>query len=147
MGRSANALQAKFLFWPYYILYFPENRCTLLLFVHSLILLVDSLRWKVEHKVSDYGQTLILLCSVSNCCLKNAGWYLWTPTKRTIFKDVKTASISVPQKYSGYVRTDGFSLIINNLTQADMNVSYSCDYGLQLGDKLVLHKDDVFKSR
>ncbi|VDI76180.1 Hypothetical predicted protein [Mytilus galloprovincialis] len=27
-----------------------------------------------------------------------------------------------------------------------MNVSYSCDYGLQLGDKLVLHKDDVFKN-
>ncbi|XP_063405946.1 uncharacterized protein LOC134689911 [Mytilus trossulus] len=118
--------------------YFP-----LLMFILQL---TDSLRWKVEHKVTDYGQNLILLCRVSNCCMKDAGWYLWTPTKRTILKDVKTASISVPQKYSGYVRTDGFSLIINNLTRADMNVSYSCDYGVQLGEKLVLHKDDVFKN-
>lgn len=97
--------------------------------------------------MTDYGENLILLCSVSNCCLKDAGWYSWTPTKRTTFKDVKTASISDPPKYSGYVRTGGFILIINNLTQADLNVSYSCDYGLQLGDTLVLRKDDVFKSR
>lgn len=109
-----------------------------------ILQLACSLRWEVEHKVSDYGQNLILLCRVSNCCLKDAGWYLWTPTKRTIFKDVKTARLSAPPKYSGYVRTYGFTLIINNLSQADMNVSYSCDYGLQLGDNIVLHKDDVF---
>ncbi|XP_052086237.1 uncharacterized protein LOC127723591 isoform X2 [Mytilus californianus] len=111
-----------------------------------ILQLAYSLRWKVEHKVTDYGQNLILLCSVSNSCLKDAGWYLWTPTKRTIFKDVKTTSLSAPPKYSGYVRTDGFTLIIKNLTLADMNVSYSCDYGLQLGDNIVLHKDDVFKN-
>ncbi|VDH92886.1 Hypothetical predicted protein, partial [Mytilus galloprovincialis] len=110
--------------------------------------LTGALRWKVEHKVTEYGQNLVLLCRVSNCCSENAGWYLWNTTKRTIFKDVKTINVhvSAPRKYSGYVRTDGFTLVIKHLTQADTNVYYSCDYGSQFGDSILLHKDDVFKN-
>ncbi|XP_052097187.1 uncharacterized protein LOC127732159 [Mytilus californianus] len=105
-----------------------------------------ALRWQVEDKLTHYGQTLVLMCKVPNCCFEAAGWYLWNPDKRTIFKDVKTTNISTPPKYLGGVRTDGFTLFITNLTQTDIHVNYSCDYGSLFGDSILLHKDNVFKN-
>lgn len=104
------------------------------------------MRWKIENKLTDYGQNLVLMCKVSNCCLEDAGWYVWTPEKRTIFEDVKNVNISALPKYWGDIRTDGFTLIIKNLIQSDVNVYYSCNYGSQLGESIFLYKDDVFKT-
>ncbi|XP_052073940.1 uncharacterized protein LOC127711826 [Mytilus californianus] len=101
------------------------------------------LEWTVVGKVTDYGQNVTLFCNVPNCCPKDAGWDRWTPHQRTLFIDVKTGRPN--KKYDGKVEKDGYTLIIQNLTKNDLNVSYSCLYGVTLGEQKYLLAEDVFK--
>ncbi|CAC5414037.1 unnamed protein product [Mytilus coruscus] len=100
------------------------------------------LEWKVLEKITDYGQNVTLFCNVSNCCPKHAGWDRYTPAQRTIFIDVKTGSPT--KKYDGKVLTDGYTLVIQNLTKQDLNVLYSCVYDSTLGDQQYLLEENVF---
>lgn len=102
------------------------------------------LRWRVGNKLFDYGQNLELLCNVSNCCFQASGWDIWSPERTQIFKDIRTVNTSASGKYSGEIYTDGFTLIISNLSEDDVNVSYSCSYGLQMGKAIFLHESAVF---
>ncbi|CAC5416068.1 unnamed protein product [Mytilus coruscus] len=100
------------------------------------------LEWRVIGKVTDYGQNVTLFCNVSNCCPDGSGWVRWTPEQHTLFIDVKTEG---PNKhYDGNVLKDGYTLIIQNLTKQDLNVSYSCVYGVTLGERQFLLEEDVF---
>lgn len=101
-----------------------------------------ALEWTVVGKVTDYGQNVTLFCHVPNCCPKDAGWDRWTPHQRTLFIDVKTGRSN--KKYDGKVEKDGYTLIIQNLTKQDLNVSYSCLYGVTLGERKFLLEEDVF---
>lgn len=100
------------------------------------------LEWKVIGKVTDYGQNVSLFCNVSNCCPEYSGWDMWSPEQRTLIIDVKTAQPN--KKYDGRKLKDGYTLIIQNITKEDLNVSYSCVYGGTLGEKKVLLEEDVF---
>ncbi|XP_071181256.1 uncharacterized protein [Mytilus edulis] len=100
------------------------------------------LEWTVVGKVTDYGQNVTLFCNVPNCCPKDAGWDRWTPHQRTLFIDVKTGRSN--KKYDGKVEKDGYTLVIQNLTKNDLNVSYSCLYGVTLGEQKYLLEEDVF---
>ncbi|VDI62491.1 Hypothetical predicted protein [Mytilus galloprovincialis] len=98
----------------------------------------------VVAKVTEYGQNVTLFCNVSNCCPQYCGWDRWTPKQETLFIDIKTGQPNA--KYDGQVFKDGYTLIIQNLTKQDLNVSYSCLYGATFGERKFLLEEDVFKS-
>lgn len=100
------------------------------------------LEWTVMGKVTDYGQNATLFCNVPNCCPQESGWDRWTPVQRTLFIDVKTGHPN--KKYDGKVFRNGYTLIIQNLSKTDLNVSYSCLYGVTLGERKLLLAEDVF---
>ncbi|XP_076115890.1 uncharacterized protein LOC143083525 [Mytilus galloprovincialis] len=106
------------------------------------LLVQGNLEWKVLKKITEYGQNVTLVCNVSNCCPKSAGWDKYTPQQRTIIIDVKTWRPN--KKYDGYVLTDGYTLVIRNLTKQDLNIAYSCVYDFSLGDQQYLLEENVF---
>lgn len=100
------------------------------------------MEWIVIGKVTDYGQDATLFCNVSNCCPKDSGWDRYSPEQRTLFIDVKTGRSN--KKYDGKTLRDGYTLVIKNLTKNDLNVSYSCVYGVTIGQSKFLLEEDVF---
>ncbi|VDI45225.1 Hypothetical predicted protein, partial [Mytilus galloprovincialis] len=100
------------------------------------------LEWTVVGKVTEYGQNVTLFCNVPHCCPEDSGWDRWTPVQQTLFIDVKTGRSN--KKYDGKVLKDGYTLVIQNLTKNDLNVSYSCLYGVTLGERKFLLEEDVF---
>ncbi|XP_063397215.1 uncharacterized protein LOC134681507 [Mytilus trossulus] len=103
------------------------------------------LEWTVIGKVTEYGKNVTLFCHVPNCCPKDAGWDKWTPVQQTLFIDIKTGRPN--KKYDGKVMKDGYTLIIQNLTKQDLNASYSCLYGVTLGERKFLLEEDVFSEK
>ncbi|VDI74667.1 Hypothetical predicted protein, partial [Mytilus galloprovincialis] len=101
--------------------------------------------WTVTGKVTDFGQNVTLFCHVPNCCPKDAGWDRWTPVQQTLFIDVKTGRPN--KKYDGKVFKDGYTLVIQNLTKEDLNVSYSCIYDVTFGQSQFLLEEDVFTDK
>ncbi|XP_071177906.1 uncharacterized protein [Mytilus edulis] len=117
----------------------------LILFYCHIIEVSGVLKWTVIGKVTDYGQNVTLFCHVPNCCPKDSGWDRWTPVQRTLYIDVKTGRAN--KKYDGKTLKEGYTLVIQNLTKDDLNVSYSCLYGVTLGEIKFLQKEDVFMYR
>ncbi|CAG2256075.1 unnamed protein product [Mytilus edulis] len=113
-----------------------------LLILINCHLIQGVLEWTVAGKVTDYGQNVTLFCHVPNCCPKDAGWDRWTPVQQTLFIDVKTGHNN--KKYDGKAEKDGYTLVIQNLTKEDLNVSYSCLYDVTLGPSKFLFEADVF---
>lgn len=101
--------------------------------------------WTVFGKVTEYRQNVTLFCNVSNCCPNYAGWDRWTPVQQTLFIDVKTGQANA--KYDGKALQNGYTLVIQNLSKTDLNVSYSCVYGAILGQRKFLLEADVFKCK
>lgn len=112
----------------------------------SLYILASWL-WTVDQKITQYGETLTLLCHVPNCCPKHAGWDSIDADgiRKTLFIDLKSHKKTASAKYDGEVKTNGYTLIIRNLTKQDVNVSYKCVYDSTIGDPLMLLEKDVFK--
>ncbi|CAG2237395.1 ARHGEF30 [Mytilus edulis] len=100
------------------------------------------LEWTVIRKAKDYGQNVTLFCNVSNCCPQYSGWDRWTPEQNTLFIDIKTGRPN--RKYDGMIVSGGYTLIIQNLTKQDLNISYSCVYGGTLGERKLLLEQDAF---
>jgi hypothetical protein len=48
-------------------------------------------------------------------------------------------------KYHGTYNKDGFGVVIRNLSEADLNVTYHCVYGLDQSTPKYLLNDDVFR--
>ncbi|VDI69483.1 Hypothetical predicted protein, partial [Mytilus galloprovincialis] len=80
--------------------------------------------------VTDYGQNVTLFCNVPHCCPEESEWDRWTPVQQTLFIDVKTGTPN--KKYDGKIMKDGYTLVIQNLTENDLNVSFLL-YGVTLG--------------
>jgi hypothetical protein len=100
------------------------------------------LQWVVREKVTAYGENLILFCPVDNCCSKPVRWSVGP---KSIILEVKTFSNHPKVKYHGTYNKDGHAVVIRNLSEADLNVTYRCSYGFdQSTPKYLLH-DDVFK--
>ncbi|XP_063408707.1 uncharacterized protein LOC134692187 [Mytilus trossulus] len=108
----------------------------------------DNLAWKVVKKALQFGDDLHLFCQVKNCCQKSAGWGKWTSDDHliTIFIDVKNLHNDGSLKYSGGTNKTGFFLRIRNITQGDLNISYSCTYGFQVSRKKNLLMEDALFS-
>jgi hypothetical protein len=80
-----------------------------------------------------------LFCPVGNCCSEPPGWFVG---HETIILDVRTFS---NERYHGTNDTDGFGVVIRNLSEADLNVTYSCIYGFNKSTPKYLLHGDVFK--
>lgn len=104
------------------------------------------LSWTIEKQVSQYGDDLSLFCPVKTCCPESAGWVKWTSEDdyTTLFIDVKNPDVNKGSKYNGETNKTGIFLIIRNVTRDDLNISYSCTYGFQVGTKKVLLDSDAF---
>ncbi|XP_076085358.1 uncharacterized protein LOC143056160 [Mytilus galloprovincialis] len=104
------------------------------------------LSWKIGKKVSQYGDDLSLFCPVNKCCPESAGWVKWTSEDdyTTLFIDVKDLDDRAGPKYNGETNRTGIILIIRNVTRDDLNTSYSCTYGFQVGIKKILLDSDAF---
>ena len=100
------------------------------------------LHWVVTEKVSSYGQSLTLFCSVDNCCNKTAGW---RNESMTIFIDIKKYPDDPNLKYGRTYNESGFGLIIRNLSETDVNKTYECTYGFDRSQHQYLLQEDVFK--
>ena len=100
------------------------------------------LEWVVKEKVTAYGQNLILICPVENCCSEPTGWSVGP---KSIISDVKPFPNDTQVKYGGTNDTDGFGVVIRNLSKADLNVTYHCVYGFNQSIPKILLHDDVFK--
>ena len=48
-------------------------------------------------------------------------------------------------KYGRTYNESGFGLIIRNLSETDVNKTYKCTYGFNIGNQFLLQEDDVFK--
>lgn len=111
----------------------------------SILNVSGVLEWTVTEKVTDYGQNVTLFCNISNCCPKFSGWTLWTAVEdveHTLFTDVKTAGPNT--KYGGKALANGYTLVIQNITEKDLNKSYACVYDATFGEKKILLEEDVF---
>jgi hypothetical protein len=101
------------------------------------------LHWVVTEKVSSYGQSLTLFCSVDNCCNKTAGW---RNESMTIFIDIKKYPDDPNLKYGRTYNESGFGLIIRNLSETDVNKTYECTYEFQRSSThQYLLQEDVFQ--
>ena len=69
-------------------------------------------QWVVTEKVSCYGQSLTLFCSVNDCCNEKAGW---GSESKAIFIDMKEYPDDPNLKYGRTYNESGFGLIIRNL--------------------------------
>lgn len=103
--------------------------------------------WTVDQKITQYGENLTLLCHVPNCCPKYAGWHSvdGDGIHHTLVIDIKSHKTAASSKYDGEVKSNGYTLIIRNLTKQDLNVSYACVYGSTIGSPLILSETDLFK--
>lgn len=113
-------------------------------FVISLALIgcvQGEIHWTVERTVSSYGQELVLYCTVERCCSSQAGWF---KNDDTIFLDVRILYTSPHAKYDGLVNRTGFSLIIRNLKETDLNQKYRCSHGFNQSNFKVLNVGDAF---
>ena len=70
------------------------------------------------------------------------GWFVGS---KTIIVDVRTFSNDPKVKYHGTYDTDGFGVVIRNLSEADLNVTYRCIYGFNQSTPKYLFHGDVFK--
>ncbi|XP_063397194.1 uncharacterized protein LOC134681488 [Mytilus trossulus] len=118
------------------------KKLLILLILANCHMIQGVLEWTVIRKVTDFGQNVTLFCHVPNCCPKEAGWDRWTPSQQTLFIDVKTGHNN--KKYDGKAEKDGYTLVIQNLTKDDLNVSYSCLYDVTFGPRKFLLEEDVF---
>ena len=86
-----------------------------------------SVEWRVEHKISRYGQDLYLMCTYGNDSSSTGAkrWYGGPDKKMLSINGLP----SNPAKYNATVGADGFGLVIKNVTERDLNVSYECSYG------------------
>ncbi|CAC5389202.1 Tereporin-Ca1 [Mytilus coruscus] len=125
-----------------------HHTCTvvpLLLFLLTFWTTQAQVEWIVENGgVAAYGQMLTLLCKVTNCCIQDSGWVQWNYDSidfRTLIIDVTDFR---NEKYSGKKRQDGFTLVISDLNETDLNRNYSCTYGADVGAMKLLLKEEAF---
>ncbi|XP_063436780.1 uncharacterized protein LOC134718217 [Mytilus trossulus] len=102
----------------------------------------------VINRAYDYGGSVTILCKFEGCCSTFAAWEAWKRGSNDdfepIFTDVTNLRMSNTSKYDGGIRPDGYTLIIRNLSRADLNMYYTCTYGSHRSDKKLLLKEDVF---
>ncbi|XP_063442464.1 uncharacterized protein LOC134722767 [Mytilus trossulus] len=101
--------------------------------------------WEVEKTISEYGQDLELFCTADDYELssqKSKRWYKGSKQKLLTFND---GSENIT-KYKASIESNGFRLLIKNLTKNDVNITYMCSYSFSKSENLLLLVKDVFKN-
>ncbi|XP_052062271.1 uncharacterized protein LOC127702202 [Mytilus californianus] len=110
--------------------------------VFMLFMSEAKVTWNVEKQITDYGEDLELFCNISDDykikSQKSKRWYRGSEQKLLTINDVDKP------KYSASIESNGFKLIIKNLTENDVNVTYQCEYGFTKSENLLLLAKDVF---
>ena len=106
-----------------------------------------SITWDVVEKVDNFGETLELFCKPDVCCFDTGGWGKWGNNSKfdTIILGINDHVLNDGSKYEGVIGSNVFSLLIRNLSISDLNVNYSCTYGLETSPGKSLILGDVFK--
>lgn len=100
--------------------------------------------WRVQKQISKYGEDLKLFCSAENYTFpsRTSKWF-GGPAQNTISINGKVKDST---KYNATIERDGFGLIIRNVTENDLNVTYQFSYGFSKSDKILLLQHDAFKA-
>lgn len=109
----------------------------------TLLLPSDCLFWTLSSPPAAFGSDVQLFCNGSDfadCCLSKPRRWNGGPAQLTLTLNEK----SFFPKYKSTIETNGFSLIIHNFSDSDVNIRYSCSYGFQQYDQ-VLHLDENFE--
>ncbi|XP_063418914.1 uncharacterized protein LOC134701712 [Mytilus trossulus] len=122
--------------------------------IHQLFLLsfivcaIAKVEWKIEQKISAYGEDLRLLCIADNYAFDGGKIKRWEggPKQKMLTLNGAPDQEDV-MKYKMSMLENGFDLVINNVTKADLNVTYDCTYGFNTSGKVVLKIEDAFEVR
>lgn len=99
--------------------------------------------WELSSHPAVFGTDVILLCNasgVAGCCTTELRRWNGGPDQVLLSVNEK----SFYPKYTSTTEPDGFNLVIHNFTERDINVIYTCSYGLKQY-KNVLNLDDKFE--
>ncbi|CAC5397907.1 NAIP [Mytilus coruscus] len=119
------------------------------LFLLSFIVCVFAkVEWKVEKKISRYGEDLRLFCIADNYAFDGVEIKRWEggPKQKMLTLNGAPDQEDV-MKYDMSMREDGFDLVIKNVTKVDLNVTYGCTYGFKSSGKVILKIEDAFEVR
>ncbi|XP_052062274.1 uncharacterized protein LOC127702204 [Mytilus californianus] len=120
--------------------------------IHHLFLLsfivcvIAKVEWKVEEKIIRYGEDLRLLCIADNYTFDGVEIKRWEggPKQKMLTFNGAPDQDDV-MKYNMSMRQDGFDLLIKNVTEIDLNVTYKCTFGFKSSGKVMLISDDAFE--
>lgn len=125
-----------------------------MIFTNMVCLFSEGFKYNITidviSRASGYGESVTLLCKFEGCCSTFAAWEIWERGSndiKPIFTDVTKLRVSNRSKYDGEIRQDGYTLIIRNLSMADLNMNYTCTYGSHRSNKKLLLEEDVFHGR
>ncbi|XP_076111997.1 uncharacterized protein LOC143080157 [Mytilus galloprovincialis] len=122
--------------------------------IHDLFLLscvvciCAKVEWKIEKKISAYGEDLKLLCIADNYSIDGMKIKMWEggPKQKMLALNGAPDQEDV-MKYKMSMRQDGFDLVINDVSKPDLNVTYQCAYGFKKSGKVILKIEDAFEVR
>ncbi|CAG2252854.1 unnamed protein product [Mytilus edulis] len=109
---------------------------------------ICAVEWKIEQKISAYGEDLRLLCIADNYSIDGVKIKRWEggPKQKMLTLNGAPDQEDV-MKYKMSMRQDGFDLVIKNVSKVDLNVTYECTYGFKKSGKVILKIEDAFEVR
>lgn len=104
--------------------------------------IIFSVVWEVQKQISEYGEDLELNCIADNYNKSSDTSKRWYQGQTLLtFNDGSEDNT----KYNASLYSNGFKLIIKNLTKNDVNITYMCSDGFDKSENLPLQIEDVFK--
>ncbi|XP_052091940.1 uncharacterized protein LOC127728535 [Mytilus californianus] len=126
-----------------------SQQLVIIIFLGKLFFCISEINWIVQQKVNNYGQNLKLFCKADNCCVANMTkrWFGGPQQKPLWLSSPKDSGAkSENAKYIFTIETNGFGLVIKNVTVEDMNVTYKCSYNFE-EDSNMLYSSDAFSDK
>ncbi|VDI69283.1 Hypothetical predicted protein [Mytilus galloprovincialis] len=110
--------------------------------VFMVILSEAKVVWEVQKPISEYGEDLELNCIADNYNMSSQSSKRWYQGQTLLtFNDGSEDNT----KYNASLYSNGFKLMIKNLTKNDVNITYMCSDGFDKSENLPLRIEDVFK--
>ncbi|XP_071173688.1 uncharacterized protein [Mytilus edulis] len=110
--------------------------------VFMVILSEAKVVWEVQKPISEYGEDLELFCIADNYNKSSETSKRWYQGQTLLTFNDASEDIT---KYNASLYSNGFKLIIKNLTKNDVNITYMCSDGFDKSENLPLLAKDVFK--
>lgn len=100
------------------------------MFTSTILLCADCLFWELSSYPAVFGQDVKLFCnasSIGDCCKTKSRRWNGGPEQVTLTLN----EISSSSKYTSTMVVDGFTLVIRDFSEKDINILYTCSYGFQ----------------